>query len=143
MSTRPRRSCARVDDSILSPSTIFLWSDARLRQELTRRGLSRVGIREDLIDRLLDSINGIVSDKASEPSENASIASNEPSQQPSIDGGETVATPARLGGLLDSVQFVFDALRRLLPVELVPYSQSEPKLSDIPILENPSVIFVK
>ncbi|CAJ0604124.1 unnamed protein product [Cylicocyclus nassatus] len=93
MSSRPRRSCARVDDSILSPSTIFLWSDARLRQELTRRGLSRVGIREDLIDRLLDSINGVISDKASEHNETASIASNVTPQQPSIDGRETTETP--------------------------------------------------
>ncbi|KAK6058747.1 SAP domain protein, partial [Cooperia oncophora] len=65
MSSRPRRSCAKGDTSVLSPSTIFLWSDARLRQELTRRGLSRVGIRQDLIDRLLDDINGIV--KKEEP----------------------------------------------------------------------------
>lgn len=32
MSSRPRRSCARGDTSVLSPSTIFLWSDTRLRQ---------------------------------------------------------------------------------------------------------------
>ncbi|KAK5972385.1 SPRY domain protein [Trichostrongylus colubriformis] len=65
MSSRPRRSCARGDTSILSPSTIFLWSDARLKQELTRRGLSRTGIRQDLIDRLLDDINGVI--KKEEP----------------------------------------------------------------------------
>ncbi|KAK6024916.1 SAP domain protein, partial [Ostertagia ostertagi] len=66
MSSRPRRSCARGDNSVLSPSTIFLWSDARLKQELSRRGLSRTGIRQDLIDRLLDDINGII--KKEEPS---------------------------------------------------------------------------
>ncbi|KJH51031.1 SAP domain protein [Dictyocaulus viviparus] len=65
MSSRPRRSCARGDTSVLSPSTIFLWSDTRLRQELARRGLSRVGIRQDLIDRLLNAINGVVTEESS------------------------------------------------------------------------------
>ncbi|WKY03673.1 hypothetical protein Q1695_004990 [Nippostrongylus brasiliensis] len=64
MASRPRRSCAKGDTSVLSPSSIFLWSDTRLRQELTRRGLSKTGIRQDLIDRLLDDINGVISKSA-------------------------------------------------------------------------------
>ncbi|KAJ1358949.1 hypothetical protein KIN20_017534 [Parelaphostrongylus tenuis] len=82
MSSRPRRSCARGDTSILSPSTIFLWSDTRLRQELTRRGLSRVGIRQDLIDRLLDSINGVVPE---EPNNSSGITEENLKESTSAD----------------------------------------------------------
>ncbi|KAK6747793.1 hypothetical protein RB195_000780 [Necator americanus] len=90
MSSRPRRSCARGDTSVLSPSTIFLWSDTRLRQELTRRGLSRVGIRQDLIDRLLDSINGIISEEPSVSADNTLSGSQDGSspQKSGMEGGE-------------------------------------------------------
>lgn len=39
-------------------------------QELTRRGLSRAGMRQDLIDRLLAAINGIITDDAKDSNEN-------------------------------------------------------------------------
>ncbi|EYB85460.1 hypothetical protein Y032_0297g1722 [Ancylostoma ceylanicum] len=95
MSSRPRRSCARGDTSVLSPSTIFLWSDTRLRQELTRRGLSRVGIRQDLIDRLLDAINGKISEEPSVSSENTLDTSHDQgSSQEAVETPTTVATEA-------------------------------------------------
>ncbi|XGW27851.1 hypothetical protein V3C99_008002 [Haemonchus contortus] len=98
MSSRPRRSCARGDDSILSPSTIFLWSDTRLKQELTRRGLSRVGIRQDLIDRLLDDINGIV--KKEEPcssSEFSVIAKDNSNESQNVDSSSPLQGGAESG----------------------------------------------
>ncbi|RCN50452.1 SPRY domain protein [Ancylostoma caninum] len=98
MSSRPRRSCARGDTSVLSPSTIFLWSDTRLRQELTRRGLSRVGIRQDLIDRLLDSINGKITEEPSVSSENALDTSRDQgSSQEAVETPTTVPNEAAAG----------------------------------------------
>ncbi|KAL6740128.1 hypothetical protein Aduo_013514 [Ancylostoma duodenale] len=98
MSSRPRRSCARGDTSVLSPSTIFLWSDTRLRQELTRRGLSRVGIRQDLIDRLLDSINGKITEEPSVSSESAlDTSQDQGSSQEAVETPTTAPTEAAAG----------------------------------------------
>lgn len=69
-------------------SSILLRFQTYAFQELTRRGLSRVGIRQDLIDRLLDSINGKISDEPSVSSEPAPDNSRDQSSSQ-----ESVQTP--------------------------------------------------
>uniref|UniRef100_A0A0N4VT62 SAP domain-containing protein n=1 Tax=Haemonchus placei TaxID=6290 RepID=A0A0N4VT62_HAEPC len=62
---------------------------------LTRRGLSRVGIRQDLIDRLLDDINGIV--KKEEPCSEFSVITKDTSESQNLDSSSPLQDGAESG----------------------------------------------